>query len=55
MRRTTSRMTSKQTKRKRQKKPLHLTPEQVKEGEKVAKTLMREVRPFVKPGVKRAG
>ncbi|MDE0139743.1 MAG: hypothetical protein OXM57_15215 [bacterium] len=47
-------MTSKQ-KRKRQKKPLHLTPEQVKEGERVAKRLLREVRPFVKPDVKRAG
>ena len=35
-------------KRKRQKKPLHLTPEEVRKGEKVAKALMRPVRPFVK-------
>ena len=42
-------------KRKHRKKPLHLTPEQVAEGERVAKRLLRPVRPFVKPGVKRAG
>ena len=41
-------------KRKRQKKPLHLTPEQVREGENVAERLLRPVRPFAKPGAKGA-
>ncbi len=43
-------------KRRRPKRKLHLTPEQVKEGERVAKALVREVRPFANPaGTKPAG
>ncbi|MDE0137116.1 MAG: hypothetical protein OXM57_13890 [bacterium] len=40
---------AKPKKRERRKKAVHLAPEQVREGEKVAKALLGSVHPFVKP------